>query len=264
MYNYIKIIFMSNLDIYKNRNLTKEELYVINNEIEKIFSLNLDELDDENLIDKMFICGCEQNNIDIIKYFLPYIEDYTVKGMSLFCCLYFKYIKTAEYLFEKFFYNEDKINELENFFKSREFVGSLFYKNNHEAIKFLLERLYIFVVNISMPIDWIQYTEICPILIAVENNYFESVKTFLDFVVEKNDEDTLKLFNELENKCEYYMRGKTNELIIVPKYLKNYAFYRACLFNNVEMAKYFCEIFSHYKIDINCDNIIIDYYVIEN
>lgn len=53
---------MSNFEIYKNINLSQEEMYVINNEFEKITELNLDDLNDDNLIDKMFIRGCEQNN----------------------------------------------------------------------------------------------------------------------------------------------------------------------------------------------------------
>lgn len=56
-------------------------MYVINNDFEKITALNLDELNEDDLIDKIFLRGCEQNNINIIKYFLPYIEEDSVKGI---------------------------------------------------------------------------------------------------------------------------------------------------------------------------------------
>lgn len=229
---------MSNLEIYKDTNLSPEEMYVINNEFEKITELNLDELNDNDLIDKMFLRGCEQNNINVIKYLLSYIENELIILQSMFASLYFKNIDIAKYLYKNLIINELIFNKLIEFFSNRNILEVFFVLDNYESIEFLLEFLYVWTAKYSC----IKYDCLhpYPILAGVLKNSYKSVKVFLDYAIKNNDIKTLDIFFNL---CS------------------NHAFYTACKNNYIDMAKYFTEINPNYKITKIENNIIIDYHI---
>lgn len=231
---------MLNLEIYENMILSPEEMYVINNEFEKILSLNLDELDDDDLINKMFLRGCEQNNIDVIKYLLPYVDDERYIRKSIYACLYFRHIDAAKYLCKKLFVDELKINELMKYLDNCQILEVFFALDNHESIEFLLEFIYDWVILNSCVHGGLSPY---PILVGVKKNNYKSVKVFLDFAVKKNDIKALERFYNLES---------------------HHAFYTACENNYIDMARYFTEINPNYKITIDENNNIIDYYVNKN
>ena len=226
---------MSNLEIYKNANLSSEEMYVINNEFEKITALNLDELNENVMIDKMFLRGCEQNNINVIKYLLPYLDDECYIQKSMYACLYFKYIDSGRYLYKNLFVNEQMVNGLIKYFNSIHILEVFFILDNHESIEFLLEFLYDWTTyNSCVNYDFNPY----PILVGVKKNSYKSVKVFLDCVIKKNDIKTLEKFYNLAT---------------------HHAFHTACEKNYIDMAKYFTEINPNYKITKIENNIIIDH-----
>ena len=82
----------------------------------------------------------------------------------------------------------------------------------------------------------------CPLLVGIKKNSYESVKLFLDFLIENNDYVNLDYVLEQFN---------------------NHGFRTACKNNYVEIAKYLCKIKSNYRIEIK-NNIIMNYYIDDN
>ena len=234
---------MVNMEIYVNSKLTEYELYAVNNEIDKIKLLNLDEICEDDLIDKIFFRACENNNIHIVNYLLPFVNNLE---HGLYACLYFEHIEIATIIFDNLCISEELINSCKKKFESQSLLEVLFVLNKYKSIDFMLNAMFDFTFNTSCSKINILYPY--PILAGIKKNSFESIKVFIDNLIKKNEHEKLIIFCELE---------------------KHHAFYTACKNNYVDLARYLCTVFPFYSILIENDIIIqydvnYDKYVIQS
>jgi ankyrin repeat protein len=213
-----------NTEIYKDIVLSEFEYYAINNELDKIKLLDLDLLCEDDLVKKLFFRACEQNHIEIVKYLLPYIEDYT---HGFYICLYFEHLTIASLMMENFTKITEQIQEM---IINYQLLEILFGMNKCNSIEYLLNIMPEFVCDISC--SKIDSLSGYPFLVGVKQNKFATVKVFLDYFIKKNDKKNIKYICGLQN---------------------HHAFYTACKNNYIDMSKYFCDIVSFYNITIEND-----------
>ncbi len=234
-YLFKLLYYMTNdLEIYKNMELCEYEHYAINNELDKIKSLDMDLICEDNLEIKIFLRACEQNHIGIVKYLLPYIEDL---NMGIYSCLNFEHLEIATLLMEQLSETPEKIPELQKFLSSRQLLEILFFNDLCDSMEFLLNLMPEFVFKESS--SKFDILTGYPFLIGVRNNKFNCVKLFLDYFIKNNDRKKILAICELEG---------------------HHAFYTACKYDYIDMVKYFCNIVSFYNITIE-NNKIINYNV---
>ncbi len=220
----------NDLEIYKNMELCEYEHYAINNELDKIKSLDMDLICEDNLEIKIFLRACEQNHIEIVKYLLPYIEDL---NMGIYSCLNFEHLEIATLLMEQLSETPEEIPELQNFLSNRQLLGILFVNDLCDSMEFLLNLMPEFVFKESS--SKFDILTGYPFLVGVRNNKFNCVKLFLDYFIKNNDRKKILAICELEG---------------------HHAFYTACKYDYIDMVKYFCNVVSFYNITIENDKII--------
>lgn len=217
---------------YSQIKLSELELLSINNEFDKIKLLNFNDIDEESC-NKIFLRACENGNTQIIKFINAFCDE-KFFNYGIYSCLYFKHIESAMYIINNI------INDLDNFENYIYHHYQVFFSvNNSSAIKFLLEMIPKFTCDYCCRSDGLYP---CCLLVGIKNNSYESVKLFLDFLIENNDNLNLDLVLNLG---------------------ENHGFYTACKNNYLEIAKYLCEIKSYYHIELE-NNKIINYYVDKN
>ena len=228
----------SKLD-YSQIKLSELELMSINNQIDQIKLIDLNDIEEEEC-NKIYIRACEHDNLLIIKFISPFC-DKKIFNRGIYASLYFKHIESASWIF----YN--LIEDIDNFTNYIEIYLQVFFSlNNYDAIKFLLSAVPKFTCNFCCITDGFNFP--CPVLVAIRQNNYESVKLFLDFLIVNQDYSNLDQVLNLSD---------------------NHGFYTACQKNYVSIAKYLCDIKPYYhieiEIDINTNNEKIkNYYVDKN
>jgi hypothetical protein len=217
---------------YSQMNLTELELFVIDNKINLIKSIDFNDIDEE-VCNKIFTRACENDNLEIIKFINPYC-DKKIFNHGIMACLYFKHKKSASWIF----YN--LIDDVKNFTNYIYHYYQVFFDlNNFDAIEFLLDSIPKFTCAYCSNTDGLYP---CSLLVGIRKNSYESVILFLDFLINNND---------------YY------HLDLVLNLYDNHGFYTACKNNYLEIAKYLCEIKPYYHIEIE-NNLIKNYYIDKN
>lgn len=193
--------------------------------------MNIDKICEDGLIDKIFSRACEQNNIEIVKYLLLFVNDIT---LGFYACLFCEYIETATYIFYYLCTSEEQIKYFEKII-GISFLIILFANNKYKSVDFLLNTMFESTFNESCS-DFHSSCP-CPILIGIKYDSLDSIKIFLDYLIKNNKHKKLLYFSHLGN---------------------HYAFHTACKNNYIDIAKYLCDIFPFYSIVIE-NNIIVKY-----
>lgn len=222
-----------NMEIYKNVILSEYELYAIHNEIDKIKSMNIDEISENNLIDKIYYRACEQNNLEIVKYLFPFVDDIYHQGF--YACLYYEHIEIATYIFDNMCTSTEQIKNCQKKIVERRILEVLFVLNKYKSIDFMLNTMFefTFITSCSKLDSFCPY----PIMVGIKKNNFDSIKVFLDYLIKNNENKKLIYFCDLAT---------------------HHAFHTTCDNNYVDLAKYLCDIIPFYSIIIE-NNIITKY-----